>query len=571
MPITPRRARGTPGGRQSKSVTITYGAVSAVLLLVIASVALIVQPPSPPALAEFAPQPDKTIDEGPDDQSSQFGSGGSGACTGGQVGCEGVGRTTTTLPEDDDDGPSQTVIDKARVRRCVGDPPRQIEDPQSPPCAPYWEGPDNGGATSKGVTRDEIRVAVTKTGLMSIEQMQELADFFNRRFELYGRHLTVVEVPAMQPAPTAQRDTAERTVELQPFAAIAFAPREDLSPFRTRLADARIVSISPDDLKATEAELRALHPYAWNYGMLFDQASRDLVEFACRSLAGHSARYGGTDVQQKTRSFAVVVMDSKTQELHSPDSRILHEGLRACAPVTVRTAKYVGTKEGDGTAADQQAFMNGLREDGVTTLVMAPASVAGILQLMEAANAVDWSPEWLLPGGGDSFLLNEEAYAPAPAEQLAHLMAMGGRNKGQRPADRPSVWAMQEQGIDSPHGTQFNREIENRYQALLVLASGIQAAGPGLTPETFAKGLQSLRFPNPGAGAAPYYQATVGFTGDHSMIDDEALQWWSASAPAYYSLQPVGGWCYVDQGARWRLGQWPNRPDAFFDADKPCR
>lgn len=44
-----------------------------------------------------------------------------------------------------------------KVRRCVGDPPRQIEDPHSPPCVPYWAG-GNGGATWPGVTADEVRI-----------------------------------------------------------------------------------------------------------------------------------------------------------------------------------------------------------------------------------------------------------------------------------------------------------------------------------------------------------------------------------------------------------------------------
>src|SRR5439155_24992015 len=42
-------------------------------------------------------------------------------------------------------------------KRCVGNPPRQTEDPLSPPCAGYFDG-DNFGTTYQGVTKDEIRV-----------------------------------------------------------------------------------------------------------------------------------------------------------------------------------------------------------------------------------------------------------------------------------------------------------------------------------------------------------------------------------------------------------------------------
>ena len=49
------------------------------------------------------------------------------------------------------------LASNAVVKRCVGDPPRQTEDPQSPPCVAYWTG-DNGGATWKGVTHTTVTV-----------------------------------------------------------------------------------------------------------------------------------------------------------------------------------------------------------------------------------------------------------------------------------------------------------------------------------------------------------------------------------------------------------------------------
>ena len=50
-----------------------------------------------------------------------------------------------------------------------------------------------------------------------------------------------------------------------------------------------------------------------------------------------------------------------------------------------------------------------------------------------------------------------------------------------------------------------------RYSSLLLLASGIQLAGPNLTPATFQAGLMRAdQFPNPGARGAPYFQARVG-------------------------------------------------------------
>src|SRR5688572_12407961 len=79
------------------------------------------------------------------------------------------------------------AVDVPRVRRCVGDPPRQTEDPQSPPCVAAWSG-DNGGATWQGVTRDEIVVAVPCAD-PCYWAYELFVAHVNKRFELYGRRI----------------------------------------------------------------------------------------------------------------------------------------------------------------------------------------------------------------------------------------------------------------------------------------------------------------------------------------------------------------------------------------------
>src|SRR5207244_411943 len=128
------------------------------------------QPP-PPTIAEFAPQAVEQITDSPNDQNAAAGSGP-------RAGAAEASSAAAT---------ANSTVSVVRVRRCVGDPPRQIEDPQSPPCVPYWQG-DNGGATSKGVTRDEIRIEG------NYYASPDDVAFFNRRFEFYGRHITLVPV-----------------------------------------------------------------------------------------------------------------------------------------------------------------------------------------------------------------------------------------------------------------------------------------------------------------------------------------------------------------------------------------
>lgn len=112
------------------------------------------------------------------------------------------------------------------------------------------------------------------------------------------------------------------------------------------------------------------------------------------------------------------------------------------------------------------------------------------------------------------------------------------------------------------------------YWDLLVLASGIQAAGPTLTPEAFQSGLYRTKFSNPGCGGPPVYQACVGFgPGNHTMLQDIALVWYNPQGSPRDTDPEVGGatsggYCYLDGGRRCRPGQSPAGKRPFFEG--PC-
>jgi hypothetical protein len=93
------------------------------------------------------------------------------------------------------------------------------------------------------------------------------------------------------------------------------------------------------------------------------------------------------------------------------------------------------------------------------------------------------------------------------------------------------------------------------YTSLQIIAAGAQMAGPRLTPQTFADGLYSTEFPNPGAGAAPHYQAAVGFSAQEPWAVHDFALWRTDTSKA---PDPAEGYplCFVDMGRRWQLGTW---------------
>ena len=136
-----------------------------------------------------------------------------------------------------------------------------------------------------------------------------------------------------------------------------------------------------------------------------------------------------------------------------------------------------------------------------------------------------------------------------------------------RLADTP-VWAAAKEmdpGFNETYASLNVFFLLHQYRTVLLMASGLQMAGPRLTPATLERGLHRARFPNPShrimAGA-------VGFGDrDHSMTDDVAEMWWSNDAESPYD-DGRGAWCYFGGGVRHAKGSWPEGEDALFDP--PC-
>ncbi len=533
--------------RQSKSIPLMYGGIAAVVLIVIAALALVFIPPSPPQVAEFAPQAQEQIDDSLDNQSSQFGNG-EGTCAIGQV-CESTEGNRFSVSQ-------KKVIEKARVRRCVGNPPRQTEDPQSPPCIGFWEG-NNGGSTAKGVTGDEIRVVIPADAA----QYAPLIDHFNRRYEFYGRKLRLMGVSGSGTVAAQRADE-----EAKGFAAIDSYGNPQVPRFSRELARRKLVGVTIGGDYLMSSDFEAGAPYLWAFHPPLDVLERSLVEMACKSLVGRPARHGGTYESTRIRKFAIAV---QTNYEPSPNTDLLVTGLTRCG-AEVRVDEYRSTE--DPPDSPEIAVMVGeWQSSGVTTVI--PIDSSGQSSIMRAASQSGYQPEWLHIGLNGQELVGGYQSGLSPPEQVEHIFGVASRNKTVPLADKPWYWAVRESRPDYTLKTQDSIALQTAYRELLVLASGIQMAGPRLTASTLQAGLVKARFPNPGAAQPPYWQATVGFgQGDWSMVDDLALKWWDRSADALdEGLIGAGSWCYVERGARWALESWPEREHPFFDRTRPCR
>jgi hypothetical protein len=414
------------------------------------------------------------------------------------------------------------------------------------------------------VTPTTIRIALPEmdAGAKQAPLLQPIVDFINSHFQLYGRRLVLVPYAA-KGSRGAQHSDAQAAAQSAAFATMDYVASDGYAA----LEDEFLASVAAQHMLGVrtgrewgESGLLDSHaPFLWSYAPTLGNLESAAADVICRQLAHHpathSAEYPATE-----RVFAALVPDDKWMG-QSPSTRELKDGLDACG-VKLRVATYSALGV-DQTASDQQQMLQ-LQSDGVTTVIYLSVHCCIPDQPPHSASSVGYHPEWFLLGQVQD---DEELTwaAGAPSDQLRSMFGLAPWSRPVVSGDDPTTQVYAAQNARTKQSAANN--AAGAYHELLLLASGIQSAGPRLTPATFQAGLQALRFPNPGAASAPYFQATVGFDdGRHTMTSDYALAWWNVSARSKQSVDGAhGAFCYVDRARRWLPGQFPDR-DSFFDA-----
>ena len=534
-----------------------FGAL--LVMALVLTVALRAQTTQPPSIAEFAPQPQHAIKEAPPELTSRFGSG-----SGGSAG----------LPAQPSPSPSPATLPPgARLNQCVGDPPRQTEDPQSPPCVAFWKG-HNGGRTYRGVGDSTIRIAMAYCG--TAKQSQATAggfdmafkNFFNARYEFYDRQI-VPDCNSNFPgaftgdAPTSRGD-ANAVAEADDFGSLYDNSAEGSPYYYDQLARDGLVVAGVAHSWATESWLAQRDPHVTQYEMANDRMFASLGEWACKWLAGRTAAHMGVAplTGAPKRKFGLFFT---TGNSYVPAStKPLTDQLSACGA-------GVGGDDVENTTnnADSGAITK-FNADHVTTVLCLGGADSECSGLMRDAAQQNYFPEWVLTSYGISDRNWIYKLFKPPESELAGMFGLTFTPRQIKPLDEPWWWAVHEGDPSVPQTGTDEVGWQNlmEYHSFLQIAAGIQMAGPDLTPTTFMRGLQRAMFPNP---YHPNMEGDVDFLGgSHTMTVDAAVWWWSNTARSPYSDEQAGTICYVDGGKRTRTGQWtqlpPNRDPLFGPA-----
>jgi hypothetical protein len=514
--------------RQGRLVVLVNGAVGVALIAVIAAVSVTRQDARPPSLSEFAPAAGRALHQP--------------HAT--------AGPASPTRPVRPSAVPVAPPVGRPGVPRqlsCWAWPDgsaTQTFDPQSPPCVSGWDvARGNGGATAPGVTGTAVRVGVPASTLAAARRY---AAFFNSHFQLYGRSLQVVDLgrPDLS-SDTGQQAAARAATEQRLFASLVppvpqAGPAAAPTQYLDATAAARVISVLTAPSSVSSTGLSALAPFVWSYAPALDRLQQAAGGVACELLAGRRAAYSSAHAKD-SRRFGIVVPDADHAGGTDLDVQTVVTALADCHS-PARLERIDPTSPG----AAQAALLR-LKVAGVTTVLPYVSSGAAARVLLPAAEEEGFRPEWLLPGTDAA--ADPSTWAEAPGPQLRGLFGLATWQH-----DAGITPAVQAAGSGAPD--------DAVYHAMLVLASGIQTAGPALTPDAFARGLSGASFPDPGAGASPLFQAGVGFDDlDHAMVDDVALAWWQPGSRRF---------CLAGGGTRWGFASPPANDPGLFSPTRGC-
>jgi len=448
----------------------------------------------------------------------------------------------------------------------------KIPSVYAPSCVQPFTG-KNGGATSPGVTGNEIKIVVYNTdpakdplvagqlraagaeiNLNSIEATwQGYIDIYNRLFELYGRKISVeffTGTGAGSDTAAAKAD-AIAIAEKKPFAVLN-GPQQSTSVFADELAHRGVLCIGTCATAVPQKLVDGGKGYILPVTPAPEQAATLTAEFIGKQVGKGKAEFAGDDATKaKNRVFGIVHYDT-------PDGQ--YKGLFDTLKTQLK--KYKITPK-----ADQSFFLDLSRAQETARTVVTKMKDAGVTSIIytgdplmpgaitKEATAQDFHPEWII---GPTVLADTSIFGRTYDQtQWAHAFGVA-LVPGRTIQDINATYYLYQwlHGTPPPNNTYG---VINPSE--LEFANGVMLAGPKLTPQSFRDGL--FRYP-PSGGDAINPQLSWGKHGvwpstDYNGSDDAGMLWWDPSAVGEDEVRQVGNglYRYADGAKRYTRGKFP--------------
>jgi hypothetical protein len=446
------------------------------------------------------------------------------------------------------------------------------------PCVKPFTG-NNGGATADGVTAGSIKVVVyvgdpAKNPLQAAsvrgagadvspatakETYKGYIDLFQKYYELYGRKIDLqfFDGTGGPMDEVAARADAKAIADMHPFAVLNGA--NQTPAWSDELAANHIMCLGNCSLAVPESFLKDHQPYLWGNGPTPEEAGQLTAALVSKLLNGKKAQHAGDALKNQQRVFGVVHYDTidgqQTNAFKTLKDSLTKGGVRIAAdlPFLLDLAK---------AQENARTMIAKLKDAGVTTVIftgdpLTPAS------LTKEATAQNYFPEWVI---GSNVLVDIALFGRTyDQQQWQHAFGLAltptRTNQDARESYNLYKWAY---GKPPPNNTYGVIIVDP-----IVLFTGLQLAGPNLTPDTFGQGL----FRAPIAGGTPL--SPTSSRGHHGLwpgtdwggTDDAGILWWNPNAVGEDEVGKVGKglYEYTKMGQRYTLAKMPTVDPGLYD------
>jgi hypothetical protein len=480
-----------------------------------------------------------------------------------------------------------------RTKRCVGNPPRQAEDPLSPPCAAYFDG-DNQGATYQGVTAEEVRVlfyvncCINYIGgtrgreLTPEDTYVDLAEppsdddhafvrglrfyqrYFNERYQTYGRfvHFYVYFIKQADGPEARRAEAIENYERIKPFAVLSYVS-DNAEAYLQVMQKRGVIAFGGTSgdtgvfIGRSAEYFRRKPGLVWGYLASLEQYGAMYTSLICGKLVPYPTSFSGNAGQNgQPRRLGLLWSDDNNFPFLRTMKDLVRAEVEKCGGKFVAEANFPT----GGYATDPEhntepgaAAIATFVEAGVTTVIWPGGMETNISNQAGSAN---YRPEWILLGDG----LHDTVDHGQLMDQSVWDRAWVITPKTLRGTDEeePCFQAAREAdpSADRRDITSFACSFYNDTRQMF---TGIQVAGPRLNPATMDRGFHAIPRHE---SSSPRVPACFYNPGDYTCVKDAMAQKWDPSGTC---------WRPALKGRRFTAEGWPDGDLAgFTSADDPC-
>ena len=528
---------------------------------------------------EYAPVPGNNGQAPPGGNTAALGLGQSGTV---DAGGSGFGSAPPPPPSNVGGNPS--------TKQCVGSPPRQTEDPLSPPCVAFYDG-NNGGSTYRGVNAGEVRLLfyVTCDGsqyestgdgpespkcgsyydlgapassseLVIPRVLRTYQVYFTDRFQTYKRKLHIYvhygrdegeSSSSLGTATPADReaDAAQDIQQIDPFAVVTldFVTQGNEEPYIQAMAQHGVLNFG-SFADRSESFFNAYPKLIWSYPPAAEVQAQQFISYVCQKVIPYPVSFSGnvTDAN-KTRVLGLMTNADPRYPEMTAFGDLVRKGVEGCGGKFMAEHTYSNPGSATCTNGSQNGSdMADFKKNGVTTIIWAQGLEEG--HGCEGASQ-GYLPEVVFAGDGTIEDYVAERYGNAAA--LSHSVVVSN----------VTVTGPYAQEVCGEAATETNPRFLPGdlpwacflYPTLRQIATGIQVAGPKLNPDTVDQGFHAIPAH---ASSDPKVPACFYNPGDYTCVKDAEVMWWDPSGVAPTS-SGAGCWRSMEGGTRYLTGRWP--------------